>query len=496
MTGDYYRDYYTDFDLNSEYISDEVVKDSIGHHDQDTHPDDFLLGVGAGTRYSRQECKDLFISMSFQGKFLTWRNLSSDRWEKIDWNLIGPTYCPTDFGACCTFVPHSDFEPAKKNLSYEEKYHSLKADAQNGEINGLKLLLNVEQFNYATLKTLKGMDRVGFKIALHHHSERAMMQFSSQMVNIGAETQINLKPSLTYTADNAISRFYPEERGCYADGEANLTYLPYSSGYNYSLNNCLLDKLIGYIIWICRCIPAFIGLEVGERIGNETPLKFCKGQQLACANKIMKSIDSTSKSNNKSMEEAVESSEEIANMTKPTSFKCLPSCKVQDNVNQMSFVTYPQKQNFFHRQRFCIAASHVWQVTCNDEYRIFFMNLTQPNLCPTLSFFDEYFGITSSCRRWPDNFLENYESPNKTLVDEMFQYGRENLALVQIMIQSPYVTKIKRDVAMTYIDYIANTGGLLGLFLGFSFISGIEILFWICCCCVEIKKKVQYVRNY
>ena len=33
------------------------------------------------------------------------------------------------------------------------------------------------------------------------------------------------------------------------------------------------------------------------------------------------------------------------------------------------------------------------------------------------------------------------------------------------------------------------TGGLIGLCLGFSFISGIEILFWLCCCCHEVKKK-------
>ena len=43
------------------------------------------------------------------------------------------------------------------------------------------------------------------------------------------------------------------------------------------------------------------------------------------------------------------------------------------------------------------------------------------------------------------------------------------------MIQSPYVTKIKRDVAMTFTSYVANTGGLLGLCLGFSFISLVEI---------------------
>ena len=39
------------------------------------------------------------------------------------------------------------------------------------------------------------------------------------------------------------------------------------------------------------------------------------------------------------------------------------------------------------------------------------------------------------------------------------------------------------------ITNFLNPGGLIGLCLGFSFISGIEILFWLCCCCHEVKKK-------
>ena len=71
----------------------------------------------------------------------------------------------------------------------------------------------------------------------------------------------------------------------------------------------------------------------------------------------------------------------------------------------------------------------------------------------------------------------------------MYKYGEKNLALIHVMIQSPYVTKIKRDVAMTFTTYIANSGGLLGLCLGFSFMSGIEIMFCFCWFCREFKKK-------
>ena len=55
---------------------------------------------------------------------------------------------------------------------------------------------------------------------------------------------------------------------------------------------------------------------------------------------------------------------------------------------------------------------------------------------------------------------------------EVYDYGRKNLAFMHVMVQSPYVTVFKRDVAMSTLTYIANTGGLLGLCLGFSIVSG------------------------
>ena len=41
----------------------------------------------------------------------------------------------------------------------------------------------------------------------------------------GIRTMINLKPTISMTTNDAITQFDPEERGCYAPGEANLTYL-------------------------------------------------------------------------------------------------------------------------------------------------------------------------------------------------------------------------------------------------------------------------------
>ena len=102
--------------------------------------------------------------------------------------------------------------------------------------------------------------------------------------------------------------------------------------------------------------------------------------------------------------------------------------------------------------------------------------------------------LTDPCNKWPENYFEKRNEPNQTLVKELHQYGRQNLALIHVMVQSPYVTKIKRDVAMPFITFIANSGGLLGLCIGFSFISAVEIFFWICCFCnIGIKK--MYKKN-
>ena len=92
------------------------------------------------------------------------------------------------------------------------------------------------------------------------------------------------------------------------------------------------------------------------------------------------------------------------------------------------------------------------------------------------------------CVQWPDNYFEKNNEPNETLANEVYKYGQRNLALVHLMIESPYITKIKRDVDMTFTTYVANAGGLLGLCIGCSFISAIEILFWFCCCCRGFQK--------
>ena len=96
------------------------------------------------------------------------------------------------------------------------------------------------------------------------------------------------------------------------------------------------------------------------------------------------------------MTEAIQSPNIIGNISKPNSIYCMPACTVQENNDQMSYAPYPQRRNFFYQKTFCDVASHIWQKTCQNENRAYFLRKDQPLLCPILKSFDEYFGLPKS----------------------------------------------------------------------------------------------------
>ena len=335
---------------------------------------------------SMQSCKNLFLSISFQGKKLTWNQFQGGE-------TTGPYTYPTDFGSCCLLVPHLHLRPFSdfENMTPYEMYHGLKAVTLNGEDNGLDLVIDSEQFNYAYHQS----NAAGFKVSLHDHRDLPMMQFSSQLIFPGFETQINLKPTITNTTEEAISFLSPKERQCYAEGEANLTYLTNEFGYRYEMNNCLIDQGIRDIIWNCRCMPDLFDYDFFEDYLDYIPA--CIGEKLHCANTRAKSLGMkmVATENNVIVPEATKNPNFIGNISKPDPLHCMPGCTVQENNNQMSFAPYPQRGNFFYQKTFCNMASHIWKDTCQKENREYFLRKEQPVLCQVLKNFTKYFGDAS-----------------------------------------------------------------------------------------------------
>jgi hypothetical protein len=66
------------------------------------------------------------------------------------------------------------------------------------------------------------------------------------------------------------------------------------------------------------------------------------------------------------------------------------------------------------------------------------------------------------------------------LQHEVFNYARQNIAKISIYIKDPYVSKYVTEEKITEIAFVGTIGGVLGLFMGFSFISAVEILYIFC----------------
>lgn len=59
------------------------------------------------------------------------------------------------------------------------------------------------------------------------------------------------------------------------------------------------------------------------------------------------------------------------------------------------------------------------------------------------------------------------------------EYVKENIALVHFFITQSAYRSFTKEELMGFTDFLSNTGGLLGLFMGFSVISLIEILYFL-----------------
>ena len=63
-------------------------------------------------------------------------------------------------------------------------------------------------------------------------------------------------------------------------------------------------------------------------------------------------------------------------------------------------------------------------------------------------------------------------------IPKSYDAYEKDIAMVTFFFESSTIFEFKREQRMTIVGYISQMGGLLGLCMGFSFISAVEILYW------------------
>lgn len=175
----------------------------------------------------------------------------------------------------------------------------------------------------------------------------------------------------------------------------------------------------------------------------------------------------------------------INTMTNKTT-PCLTNC--EDQINELFVTTsnYPNKKTFKEREEFCLLVKKLIK-TCKGHKRLP-LSADYPNLCPTLEMLPNAAIYCNKHNRWRTEPLNN-KTISKAIESEIHKYASENLAIINIFIKESYTKRFRKTEKMSRISYIASSGGLLGLCMGFSFVSLAEIAYHCFLCIVLLCRK-------
>ena len=149
--------------------------------------------------------------------------------------------------------------------------------------------------------------------------------------------------------------------------------------------------------------------------------------------------------------------------------ECLSNCIDQLMTVSVTQATYPNLHAFDKTREFCYVLKKLIR-SCNGDRRDSLID-EYPGIC------NNVLAVENSVTTCPiDSKKLNL---TKELKRSIVNYAKENIAKVNIFLKDPFVKRYIREEKITENTFIGTIGGLLGLFLGFSFISGAEIVYLI-----------------
>ncbi len=214
-------------------------------------------------------------------------------------------------------------------------------------------------------------------------------------------------------------------------------------------------------------MPSFVEFNIKK-------LEICVSEKLRCALNWMNSMGSS-----------VDPDLTIANNTANETLKCLQRCNLQTETIMTTLSTFPNKETFLHRQEFCLVLQKIAKICKNPvQKRVFESKVNWPTIC------QEALEMNNTLKVCGINDIANATIANRNprLVDFLFDYAAQNLAVLNLFIRDPYYTSYSKSEQITAISFIGNAGGLVSLCLGMSFVSIFEVFYHLFNC---IFTKIQ-----
>merc|ERR1719483_478817 len=377
----------------------------------------------------------------------------------------------TDYGACCRLFPQLDFvNQNTKDLPTDqytaEDFHSIQPNSKAGMENGLRLLVDVETFEYSFFP--RGSE--GLNIALANSRDRAVVTQQGFYIKPGTESMVSMQVVGYGTTEDAMVHFDPQERNCYTDDEFQPLYFNKTTGFRYEMSNCLYSSIIQRIEEVCSCQPVFADLKENRRDGTRNRLPRCVGTSLNCMNGIMLDWGSS--------EEGLDHSYNFITGRKD---KCLQACQFQSIQSSSSSNNYPSSNTLKRRKDFCLIINKIRKICQDPDRKVVFEKKYMGKFsCLT-------FERQSATPCWVSDGVFGEEDP--VLEEAVLTYAKENIAIIKFFLRDPYYTQIARDVKTSRLQFLGTAGGLMGLCMGFSIVSIVELFYHSICLIVSLIDK-------
>ena len=369
------------------------------------------------------------------------------------------TTFPTDVGMCCSFNIK-----AAEEIFYNSTYTNL--------IKELQLKDKLASFQYENISTILPMDFTtqpgknrGLTVVLDSHSNL----FSPGSNNADTNGFIGLvKPRGSFpqtalggfelrpghnnivtisakiiTCDEGLRGLDAQERNCkFEEENSKLKFYQ-----NYTQTNCLLE-----------CSLLFAQKNVLNKYPNLQP----------CMPWFFPSTDIAPFACDPWI--AAEMYELMLDVPEYECRHCLPDC--QTTIYQTTISAVPLRQCFLQNARLGLFCKGNQASMSNQIITGSFVEKQYIRRLGKLPFFIKSLFPTSN--RTHSSTIPRQDIFGRSSYDPM----ESDIAKVQIYFKSPTAIEIRKQLKMSWIDFLSNTGGILGLVLGMGIIFFVEVL-WI-----------------
>ena len=255
--------------------------------------------------------------------------------------------------------------------------------------------------------------------------------------------------------------------------------------------NCLYESLLENVFDNCSCIPNFASIKFPELPDD---FHVCNGNELHCAVKMGNEMGNEDLGlnmaiNTKANDELhtcrptcemqvrnLFSLNSIQNLVRKKSISIFFLSNHQEEKMISTSSSYPNWQTFSARGDFCLVMKKVVKV-CKDPVRKLDLEARYEGELSCEQLIALHEGQRELCQKAIP--IESIVNDFPKVVDFLHKYASKNIAVVKIFIRDPYYTLYKKDVQISITSFVGNTGGLVGLCMGLSFISLFEMVYHI-----------------